>query len=285
MNTIPAVPSSGWTRSSGAEPTTPMVYVVDGAPRVRDSLQALIRGEGWEAQTAASAEEFLARPPVMRPSCLVAEIKLPGMSGLELQRRIAGVTWLPIIFISGFPDIATAVSAMKAGALEVLMKPLPSAALVNALGNAIDRSDTALREHCQMCALRERYESLSPRERQVMALVVSGFLNKQVGGELGISEITVQVHRTKVMLKMHADSLAALVRMAAMLGVGRPASRTRSPEARLRVAASSYPTPASLLREQVERRAVCGKLRAQDNRRTKVSPTPEIPDRVSSTRE
>lgn len=222
MNTIPAVPSSRRARSLGAEPATPMVYVIDGAPRVRDSLQALIRQEGWEAQTAASAEEFLARPLLMRPSCLVAEMKLPGMSGLELQRRIDGLTWLPIIFISAVADIATAVSAMKAGALEVLMKPIPNAALVNVLGNAIDRSDTALREHCQMCALRERYESLSPRERQVMALVVSGFLNKQVGGELGISEITVQAHRTKVMLKMDADSLAALVRMAARLGVAWP---------------------------------------------------------------
>lgn len=231
MNTIPAVlPGSMWSRGFSAEPATPIVYVVDGEPRVRDSFQALIRREGWEPQTAASAEEFLARPPLMRPSCLVAEMKLPGMSGLELQTRICGLSWLPVIFMSGCADIPTTVRAMKAGALEVLMKPIPSDAFVDALRNAINRSDAALREHCQVCALRERYESLSPRERQVMALVVTGFLNKQVGGELGISEITVQAHRSKVMLKMDAGSLPALVRMAAILDIARPALRIRSPE-------------------------------------------------------
>lgn len=232
MNANPAVSSGKSVRGSSAEPTTPIVYVIDSEPGVRNSLQALIRREGWASQTAASAEEFLVGPPLMRPSCLVAEMKLPGMSGLELQRRTCGLSWLPLIFISGSVDIPTTVRAMKAGALEVLMKPIPSDAFVDALRNAINRSDAALREHCQVCVLRERYESLSPRERQVMALVVAGSLNKQVGGELGISEITVQAHRAKVMLKMDADSLAALVRMAAILGIARPALRIRSPERR-----------------------------------------------------
>ena len=243
MNTIPAVPGSAWARGFSLEAVTPIVYVVDGARKVRDSLEELIRREGWEPQTAASAEEFLARPPLMRPGCLVTEVNLPGMSGLELQKRIGGLAWLPIIFISGSADIPTAVHAMKAGALEVLMKPIPSDTFVDALRHAISRSGPALCEHCKVCALRERYESLTPRERQVMALVVAGFLNKQVGGELGISEITVEAHRAKVMLKMDADSLPALVRMATILGIARPALRIRSPEQRttraMRITASA----------------------------------------------
>src|ERR1700724_700244 len=199
---------------------TPIVFVVDDDVSVRESLELLIRSEGWEPETFASAQEFLARPRALVPSCLVLDVSLPGLNGLELQKRVAiERTDVPIIFITGYGDVPMTVQAMKAGAAEFLTKPFGDDVLVSAIRNAIERSKTALGHEAEMQALRDRYESLTPREREVMALVASGLLNKQVGGELGISEITVKAHRGRVMLKMKAKSLADLVTMAARLGL------------------------------------------------------------------
>ena len=196
----------------------PIVFVVDDDLSVRESLELLIRFEGWQAETFASADEFLARPRALVPSCLILDLSLPGLSGLELQKRIASERAdLPIIFITGYGDVPRAVQAMKAGAVEFLTKPFTHDVLLRAIRQAIERSRVAIDRETEMRALQERYASLTGRERQVMALVVSGLLNKQVGGELGISEITVKAHRGRVMHKMKADSLADLVRMAARL--------------------------------------------------------------------
>ena len=196
----------------------PIVFVVDDDISVRESLELLIRCEGWRPETFSSAQEFLARPRPLVPSCLVLDYSLPGLTGLELQKRIAVErTEMPIIFITGHGDVPMTVQAMKAGAVEFLTKPFKDDVLLTAIWAALERSRVALGLKAEMRVLRDRYASLSQRERQVMALVVSGLLNKQVGGELGISEITVKAHRGKVMQKMQANSLPDLVRMAAKL--------------------------------------------------------------------
>jgi FixJ family two-component response regulator len=197
---------------------TPIVFVVDDDVSVRESLELLIRCEGWQPEIFASAQEFLDCPRVLVPNCLVLDVSLPGLTGLDLQRLIAGErTDMPIIFITGHGDVPMTVQAMKAGAVEFLTKPFNDDVLLTAIRAALERSRAALSLKAEMRVLRDRYASLSLRERQVMALVVSGRLNKQVGGELGISEITVKAHRGKVMQKMQADSLADLVRKAAKL--------------------------------------------------------------------
>jgi FixJ family two-component response regulator len=202
----------------------PIVFVVDDDISVRESLELLIRCEGWQPETFSSGQEFLTRPRALVPSCLVLDFSLPGLSGLELQKRVAVKrTDMPIIFITGYGDVPMTVQAMKAGAVEVLTKPFTEDALLSAIRAALERSRVALCREAEMRVLQDRYAELSRRERQVMALVVSGLLNKQVGGELGISEITVKAHRGKVMQKMNADSLADLVRMAAKF---RPAPAT-----------------------------------------------------------
>jgi FixJ family two-component response regulator len=201
---------------------TPIVFVVDDDVSVRESLELLIRYEGWRAEIFASATEFLSRPREFVPSCLILDLSLPGFSGLDLQQRIAGErTDMPIIFITGHGDVPSTVQAMKAGAVEFLTKPFTDNALLIAVRQALEWSRFALDHDADLQKLRDCYETLSVRERQVMALVVSGLLNKQVGSELGISEITVKAHRGRVMEKMKAGSFAELVEMAARLRVTR----------------------------------------------------------------
>jgi FixJ family two-component response regulator len=208
------------SKACGAEAATPIVFVVDDDVSVRESLELLIETEGWRAETFASAREFLARPRAMVPSCLVLDLSLPDVNGLDLQRRVAADrSDMPVIFITGHGDVPITVQAMKAGAIEFLTKPFAGDALVGAIRYAFERSRRALDDAAKMHSLRESYESLTPREREVMVLVVSGLLNKQVGGELGISEITVKAHRGQVMRKMKANSLPALVNMVTSLGL------------------------------------------------------------------
>jgi FixJ family two-component response regulator len=195
----------------------PVVFVVDSDASVREELSSLISSAGWQPRTIASAEEFIACPPVLTPSCLLVELDLPGLSGLDLQEHLLGRTEMPIIFMSSHADVRATVQAMKKGALEFLAKPFAYDVLLSAIRDAIERSRVAMRRLAQLQELRERYESLTRREREVMSLVVGGRLNKQVGGELGISEVTVKAHRGKMMRKMRAASFAELVRIAANL--------------------------------------------------------------------
>jgi FixJ family two-component response regulator len=198
---------------------TPTVFVVDDDISVRESLELLIMSGGWKAETFGSAQGFLSRPRPNVPSCLVLDVTLPGLNGLELQQQLVERTDMPIIFITGYGDVPMSVRAMKAGAVEFLTKPLNGDVLLDAIRHALERSRAALRQESEMHVLRSCYASLTPREREVMALVVSGLLNKQVGGELDISEITVKAHRGQVMRKMKATSLPDLVTMAAKLGL------------------------------------------------------------------
>ena len=198
-------------------PTTPVVFIVDGDESVRNALAVVVRSGGWEPRTAASAEEFLAQERARTPNCLLVELDLPGSSGLDLQRRVADRVDMPVIFTSRRADIQATVLAMKGGAFEFLPKSVPLEVLLDTICGALERSEAAQRQLIQIQALQERYESLSRREREVMSLVVVGRLNKQVGGELGISEITVKAHRGKMMRKMRAASFAELVTMAASL--------------------------------------------------------------------
>ena len=201
-------------------PEIPVVFVVDADRSLREALAALIHSAGWQAQTCASAEEFLQHERTTTLSCLLVELDLPGSNGLELQRLVAARTDLPIIFMSARTDIQATVRAMKAGAFEFFTKPIVPEVLLDAIRGALERSEAALRQLTQIHALQERYESLSRREREVMSLLVRGRLNKQVGGELGISEITVKAHRGRMMRKMHASSFAELVTMAGSLRGG-----------------------------------------------------------------
>jgi FixJ family two-component response regulator len=196
---------------------TPVVFVVDDDVSVREAVEALIETAGWRTKTFATALDFLNSCRDTSPGCLVLDVSLPGLSGLDLQQRLGDRRDLPIIFVTGHGDIPMSVQAMKAGAVEFLTKPFSDDILIAAIRRAIESSSTALERESERERLRRGYASLSPRERQVMMLVVAGRMNKQVGSELGISEITVKAHRGQVMRKMSADSLADLVRMAANL--------------------------------------------------------------------
>lgn len=218
MNSATASASAHPSPSSHVSHERPIVFVVDDDISVRESLESLIRLAGWQPQTFGSAQEFLSRPRVFVPSCLVLDISLPDLDGLELQKRIAPVrTDMPIIFITGHPDVSMTVRAMKAGAVEFLIKPYGDEVLLGAIQQAIESSHVALRREAGLRSIRNSYASLTPRERQVMASVVRGLLNKQIGADLGISEITVKAHRAQVMRKMKADSVPDLVNMAARL--------------------------------------------------------------------
>jgi FixJ family two-component response regulator len=210
------------TESSGPTTGEPIVFVVDDDISVRESLEVLIRVGGWRPEVFDSAEAFLTRPPEFAPSCLLLDIHLPDLNGLALQKSVAAErAYMPIIFITGHGDVPTTVRAMKAGAAEFLTKPFDTDVLLDAIRDALDRSRIVLADEGDRRALLARFESLSPREREVMALVVQGLLNKQVGFELGISEITVKAHRGNVMRKMRAGSLPDLVHMAARLDIRR----------------------------------------------------------------
>lgn len=201
----------------------PTVYVVDDDVSVRESLELLIQWAGWKAETYSSAQDFLARPRPRVPSCLILDVELPGLNGLDVQARVAAdQSEMPIVFITGYGNIPRTVRAMKAGAAEFLTKPFADDVLLDAVQRALERSRAALDEAAGLNVLRERYASLTPREREVMGWVVAGLLNKQVGAALGTSEITVKAHRGKVMLKMKADSLPDLVRIASRLNLPIP---------------------------------------------------------------
>jgi len=208
-----------------ADAAQSIVFVVDDDVSIRESLELLIQTAGWTSELFASAEAFLTRPASKLPSCLVLDVSLPDLNGLELQKRMGASESMPIIFITGHGDIPMSVQAMKAGAVEFLTKPFDVDVLCRAIENALERSRASLEEQANQQALRSRHASLSTREREVMALVVRGLLNKQVAGDLGISEITVKAHRGRVMRKMRARSLPELVNLAARLGLETAGSR------------------------------------------------------------
>jgi FixJ family two-component response regulator len=197
------------------------IAIVDDDPSARGGLERLIRSAGWKAETFASAQEFLARPGTEAPSCLVLDLQLPGVSGLDLQKRMAEVGLeIPIVFLTGHGSIPASVQAMKAGAVEFLTKPLDPEYLLHAIQEAIERDRRTRHEHAETHDLQHRYGSLTPREQEIMQQVISGLLNKQIAAELRITEFTVKFHRGHIMRKMRADSLADLVRMAENLGIG-----------------------------------------------------------------
>jgi len=203
-------------------PPTPIVFVVDDDISVRESVEALIGLEGWQVETFASAEAFLSRPRVFIPNCLVLDVSLPDLNGLDLQKRLAGRNDMPIIFITGYGDVPMTVQAMKAGAVEFLMKPFNDETLLNAIRHAIERSRATLGEEEEVSKLRDRYASLSRREQEVMGLVIAGRLNKQIAAELGIVEKTIKLHRGRMMRKMGVRTVADLVRMAERVGIRPP---------------------------------------------------------------
>lgn len=206
--------------SSGLPDTTPTVFVVDDDEYIREALETAIGVAGWRARTFASAESFLESPSAIGASCLVLDVNMPGLGGLDLQKAIADERAdMPIIFITGFGDIPTSVRAMKAGAAEFLTKPFEEQVLLDAISAALERSEAAVGDRSKLNELRQCYAALTSREREVMDGVVSGRMNKQVGGDLGITEITVKKHRGRVMEKMRARSLAELVNMSASLGL------------------------------------------------------------------
>jgi len=197
-----------------------VIAIVDDDPSVRKGLSSLIRSAGLQVETFASAQEFLARPGAEAPSCLVLDLQMPGLSGLDLQKRMAEVgVEIPIVFLTGHGNIPASVQAMKAGAVEFLTKPFDEQDLLKAIQEAIERDRRTRQQHAEMRELQNRYESLTAREQEVMQQVVSGLLNKQVAAELNITEYTVKIHRGRVMRKMHAESLADLVRMAENLEI------------------------------------------------------------------
>ena len=200
---------------------TPVIFVVDDDVSVRESLELLILSADWQPETFESAEEFLQHPRIDGPSCLVLDVTLPNLNGLDLQKRIIDRADMPVIFITGYGDVPTTVQAMKAGAVEFLAKPFGGDVLLDAISHAIERSRTALAHQAELRALRDCHASLTPRERETMALVVSGLLNMQIAVRLGISEITVKAHRGRIMRKMRVDSLAELVRAGAALDAPR----------------------------------------------------------------
>jgi FixJ family two-component response regulator len=210
--------AGGYIGAPAMSESLPVVYVVDDDVSVRESLELLIRSAGWQAETFAAPEDFLSSTKVIVPCCLLLDLNLPGLNGLDLQKRVAvDRVGMPIIFITGYGDIPTTVRAMKEGAVEFLTKPFADDVLLNAIRQALDRSRISLQEEAEMQVLRDRHASLTRREKQVMALVVRGLLNKQIGFELSISEITVKAHRGRVMQKMQAHSVADLVKIAARI--------------------------------------------------------------------
>jgi FixJ family two-component response regulator len=197
-----------------------VIAVVDDDPSVREGLSSLIRSAGLQVEAFASAQEFLARPGAEEPNCLVLDLQLPGLSGLDLQKRMAEAGLeIPIVFLTGHGNIPASVQAMKAGAVEFLTKPFDEQDLLKAIQEAIERDQRTRQQHADIRGLQNRYQSLTAREQEVMQQVVSGLLNKQIAAGLNITEYTVKIHRGRVMRKMHADSLADLVRMAETLGV------------------------------------------------------------------